>query len=367
MLNYRPRKGSVVSKSSEEADKLLAKNPDALFPMIDSDNWRRAVPNLFLRSSIFGVGDRVLPDANEKIETLKNKKICSLRMYVILYSGEQLTQYDLSVWIAMMKIAQNDKFTFSDTLCFSARALAENMGLKYGSEVNNAIKVSLSALQSAKITVKHTKDDLVRTYSAGLIISIAGEEGLSKRTYQVKINKMLVNMFMWDDFTYLNTKVRHDLKSTLAKWVFGYYSSHAKPIPNSAETLLQMCGSKISNKNDFIKALKLAGDKIRDVCLANDFHFKMDVVKGMVFVERSGSVSQVRHNQKRNQISDTSVEISEYKAKLDLAKNPVTEEQIMNEKRRLNALRKIRVLKSRIRKNEDAINAERELVGKLAK
>jgi hypothetical protein len=368
MLVVRTKKSSVALVSSVAQDELMTKNPNTLFEIIQSDDWRSAVPNLFLRSSMFGVWDRVVVKDKEKciIEAFDNKKIFSLSNYEILYSGQQLNQYDLSVWIAMMSMAQKKGFKFEDTLCFSLRSLAYEMDVQVGGTVGSAIKTSLSALKSANITVKQKTKGRTRSYSAGIITSIANEEAESTHTYEVKINKTIVDMFQCNDFTFLNTKIRRELKSKLAKWIHGYYSTHAKPIPMSIELIRKLSGSQISDLNDFKKELKKVTKQIQDVSSKYGDHFKGDIVSDMFFVEHSGSLSQMRHNIKRGQLSNTTDEIEAYKAKLEIESTPLSEDQLLKKQQKLASLKNIRVLNSRKKKTEKAIELERKKVAKLS-
>ncbi len=56
----------------------------------------------------------------------------------------------------------------------------------------------------------------------------------------------------------LNWKQRTRLKTDLAKWLHGFYSSHRTPYPIKVITLKQLCGSHCNRLSDFRMKLRFA-------------------------------------------------------------------------------------------------------------
>ena len=68
----------------------------------------------------------------------------------------------------------------------------------------------------------------------------------------------------------------------LAKWLHGFYASHADPYPLKVATLQEACGSGTGRARDFKKKLVLALDELRAVGFLKCWRIE----KGLVYVER---------------------------------------------------------------------------------
>ena len=81
-------------------------------------------------------------------------------------------------------------------------------------------------------------------------------------------------------------------KSTLAKWLHGFYSTHAKPYPYKVETLHNLCGSADKSLRSFRQKLKKALDELVSVGAIEGWDIDGD---DLVSVQRTPSRAQQKH------------------------------------------------------------------------
>jgi hypothetical protein len=79
--------------------------------------------------------------------------------------------------------------------------------------------------------------------------------------WTIMLNADMVNLLTGDELTLLDW-VRHFKLSGLAKWLHAFYSTHATPLPYKAETLYELCGTKIAEQRIFRSRLKKALDEL---------------------------------------------------------------------------------------------------------
>lgn len=89
-------------------------------PFWNDDN--RGVPNPFIRSGIFSVG-RV---TDERRSFVKKLEVPSLSNYSINYTGAELHQDDLDVWMSLINMARAQHI--SDSVLFTGYELIRDLG-----------------------------------------------------------------------------------------------------------------------------------------------------------------------------------------------------------------------------------------------
>ena len=81
-------------------------------------------------------------------------------------------------------------------------------------------------------------------------------------------------------------------KSTLAKWLHGFYATHAKPYPYKVETLHNLCGSLDKSLRSFRQKLKKALDELVNVGAIDGWKIDKD---DLVTVLRTPSRAQQKY------------------------------------------------------------------------
>lgn len=226
------------------------------FPFWDDDN--RGVPNPLIRGGLFGVG------TSAKREFLPNMHISSLSNYEITYTGQDLQQDDLSVWMSLINLARSSPL--SDKVRFTGYQLIRDLGWRMHSESYRRAQESIERL---KVTgIKIATKDKTDGYSGSLIREYAwvdaDENGNTK--WMVRFEPRVSVLFMNDTTTMLEWETRKKIgtRSTVAMWLHAFYATHRDPIPLSVEKLHELCRSD-SQLSTFRRNLKNALDKLIDV------------------------------------------------------------------------------------------------------
>uniref|UniRef100_UPI002FF144DF plasmid replication initiator TrfA n=1 Tax=Streptomyces cyaneofuscatus TaxID=66883 RepID=UPI002FF144DF len=108
-------------------------------------------------------------------------------------------------------------------------------------------------------------------------------------------------------YTHVDWKQRKKLgNNNLAKWLHGFYSTHASPFDYKVETIRDLCGSNPSQRlGDFRKLLRAALKKLKDQGSILDW--KIDPKTDLLSVWRKPSASQHRHLQKKLAAAEATV------------------------------------------------------------
>ena len=134
-------------------------------------------------------------------------------------------------------------------------------------------------------------DTKARVTFMGTLVSKAFREEDSGR-YVVIFDKDMLNLYE-AGYSHIDWSQRMALgKSTLAKWLHGFYATHAKPYPYKVETLHNLCGSADKSLRSFRQKLKKALDEL--VCVRAIDSWIIDQ-NDLVTVQRTPSRAQQKH------------------------------------------------------------------------
>lgn len=247
------------------------------------DDESRGVPNPFIRSGLFSVKN------TEKREFMKNMQISSLSNYNISYSGQDLQQDDLSVWMSLINLARNQPM--SDSVLFTGYQLVKDLGWRMHSESYRRAQESIERLKVTGIEISTNNKDTA--YSGSLIREYAwtarDEKGNAK--WMVRFEPRVSILFMDDTTTLLEWETRKKLgtRATVAQWLHSFYSSHRDPIPLSEEKIHELCRSS-DTLSSFRRTLALALTKL----VAVEFLETFTVIKGQVHVKKRAKPKLIR-------------------------------------------------------------------------
>lgn len=230
---------------------------------------RRVSPNSFLRSALFAAiqsKDRVM---------LKEVTLGSQQGITVKYSGEQLNQEDLTIWLGIVDFA---KLQPLGTECsFTSYAMLKHIGMDTGGKSHNKLRESIIRMTSCTLTVTNGKT----TFSDRIIDKFYIDE--ETKHYRAVLGRHAIKLFGDNEWTALEEKQRRSLvKKPLASFLHGYYSSHEKPLPVSIEFLTSISGSKNSQKAGFKRNIKNALEEL----VKNSFLKSYSIEGDMVKVER---------------------------------------------------------------------------------
>lgn len=224
-----------------------------VFPFWDDEN--RGVPNPFIRSGLFSVKN------TEKREFLQGLKIASSSLYDISYTGNELQQDDLSVWISLINLARNQPM--SDQVLFSGYQLIKDLGWRMHSDSYRRAQESIQRLKVTGLEI--TSKNKEQGYSGSLIRDFGWAEMDEKGNarWMVRFESRISTLFLDDTTTLMEWETRKKIgtRATLAQWLHSFYSSHKEPIPIGIAKLHEMCRSG-DTLSSFRRNIKNALEKL---------------------------------------------------------------------------------------------------------
>lgn len=280
-----------LTKLRERAEQSLARSRASVenrvlqeeLPFWSDEN--RGVPNPFIRSGIFSVGR-----SDKERKYVDKKQIPSLSNYEIRYSGKELHQDDLDVWMSLINMAASRRI--ADSIFFTGYELLKDLGWTKNSRSYDRAKGSIERLKVTGLEITLRDGNEEKTYSGSLIreymFTATDEAGATK--WMVRFEPNISMLFLNDTTTLLEWQTRKKLgsKASLAKWLHGFYSSHFEPIPYRVEKIKEMSGSTDS-LSSFRATLKSNLEKLKDpkVGFLTDYQIIKDMVHVVIAKEHA--------------------------------------------------------------------------------
>lgn len=240
---WRGHKTTQCSSKIEE--KIIS------FPFWEDDS--RGTPRCILRSSLFGVVRR------GKRKAFDHKEIASVANSKIFFTGIQLDQFDLDVYLQCLHLFRGTKDP-SKPIKISEKSFLKAMGRASGKTDRIRLRKSLFRLNSGSVQIEIKLEKGRIGYSGTLIEKYTFyEDEKGYRKSFVKINPELAKLFDNGLWVSIDWGTRIAFKGyPLAQWLHAFYSTHENPHPYKVDTIRKMCGSDIKNLYDFRAKLKKA-------------------------------------------------------------------------------------------------------------
>lgn len=225
-----------------------------------------AVPNSALRSALFGAIKR------GKRKTMFREKLASSSGVSVVFSGFRLDQADLDVWQRALHISRE---SLGQQIRFTSGSFLTAIGRNTSGASHEWLKDSLTRLQSAVVEMT----DGSKTFSGQLIHNYYVDE--VTRECVIELNSKLSALFEKDSWTGIEWEQRKQLMGkTLALWLHGFYSSHAKPYDYKVETLWKLCGSEAKELKEFRRILS---ESLPGLCESTGWSCRIENDKLQVF------------------------------------------------------------------------------------
>jgi hypothetical protein len=227
---------------------------------------RHGSPNSFLRSALFAAiqsKDRVF---------LNKAEIFSQQGITITYSGEQLNQEDMTVWLALVDMMKKDSL---GTECrFTAHEILKYMGLPTGGTQYEQLEVALCRMTICLVRIETER----YIYGESLIEGFVIDKDTNQ--YEIRLSRHLIKLFGDCDWTAIDWEQRKQLRNKpLSLKLHDYYSSHDKPFPVSLEFLSDFTGSVNKQKADFKRKVKTALEELVRIGFLRSYSIEGDIVK----------------------------------------------------------------------------------------
>ncbi|WP_395971275.1 plasmid replication initiator TrfA (plasmid) [Candidatus Arsenophonus nilaparvatae] len=272
MKNIWDRVDFIANKISEKKDNCSEKNNPIKIPLKDNvylpvtRTNRIPVPNTILRSALFGL----VAKGKRKIEKRVLKS--TLNGYTVRYSGEQLDQADLDVWLECLQRCQ--QIPLGNIVKFSSYEFLKSINRNTGKSAHEWLKSVFFRLKFNDIEISDGK----YTYSGSLISEHFRDEETSENC--LILNPRIVDCFGDVGWTGITKTLRLKLKGKpLTQWLYSFYSSHAKSFPIKVETIKILCGSEVSELKTFKQKLKKA---LLELSYVTDWHCEIDCTNKVV-------------------------------------------------------------------------------------
>ena len=220
-----------------------------------------ACPACMLRSALFGVVRR------GRRKALERQPLPAWEGVTVRYTGMQLDQADLDVWLMALQLAR--AVPLGEPMYFSAHGLLQAIGRATGRQNHEWLKGAFARLTACAVEITMAN----KTYMGPLIHDLYRDEATG--SYALVLNPKLTVLF--DSLTWQEWLVRLALKTELAKWLLGYVQSHqatsAKPHRISLERLRALCGSKTEMLKKFRQQLKGAMGELKTTAVVREWRF----------------------------------------------------------------------------------------------
>jgi hypothetical protein len=227
---------------------------------------RRGSPNSFLRSALFAAIQSKDRGYFEKAEVFSQQGI------TVTYTGKQLNQEDLTVWLALVDLMKKDPLGTESS--FTAHSILKHMGLEIGGSGYERLENSILRMTACAVVIKTG----THTYMGSLIHDCVIDE--RTKLYKVTLNRHLVKLFGENDWTAINWEQRKQLRhKPLCLKLHDYYSSHDKPLPISLEFLSNITGSVNKQKAGFKAKVRTALEELVKIDFLRSYSIEGDIVK----------------------------------------------------------------------------------------
>ena len=269
------------SLNLEEMPKI--EKPTEKLQLIPTPDGIAPIPNIILRSSLFSAskthGAEDQPVRDFEINTYGNDTKISMTGY------RQFSQLDLDLVLQINLLQQQQD---NPTIEVTQYKIIKNTKESKGHQTYLQIKEQLEFLQNASIKIKIGKIEFI-----GSILNNAYFND-ETQTYIIEPNPKLMPFYKNNNWTGLDTNIRKQLKTNLAKWLHGFYSSHINSgIPLKLDTIYKLSGSTDTNIRRWTtKRLKDALLNLEETYLQNDMKFKHKIEKNLLYVHKTQSNSQ---------------------------------------------------------------------------
>lgn len=264
------RVGAAEKKAPAPKQLSLELWPDAV----------RSLPNSVLRGALFGVS---VARKTHKRRTL----IAALENYEIRFKGETFNQTDLDTLQGMLHLAR--PHPLGTRVEFTVNSFLKELGRKVSGEQHEQFKEQIARLMGGVVEITSLKDQ--KTFIGTLVHKAFRDDATGR--YVVIFDEDMLQLYQ-TGHTLIDWEQRQALgKNNLAKWLQGFYASHAKPFPYKVETIFNLCGSTTDRLGDFRKLLRLALDQL--VKVGSIKSWSIDPKTDLVAVANVPSQTQLKH------------------------------------------------------------------------
>lgn len=248
----------------------MARAPSAPVQLALWADARRGAPNAVLRAAIFSAGK----PTNER-KSFKEHTLEGLGPYTIAYTGPQLYQPELDVWLELVHRCRLRPLGTETE--FQAGSFLKSLKHKTGKSDYEWLVGSFMTLRATAIRVEwKDKSGRALGYIGGLVDSLGFDKDTGR--WSVKLDPRIATLFAPTEHTWLQASARLALgRCYLAKWLHGYFSTHERPHPISVQRLRALSGSTAGRLRKFRENVRVALVEVAKVETAEARRFEWHI------------------------------------------------------------------------------------------
>ena len=240
----------------------------------------RSVPNAVLRGALFTV-------SKERAVLKDLTPIAAVDGIEIRAKNDRLNQVDLDLWEMLLHLQR--LHPLGNRVEFTTHAMLKVLGRTTGGKDHQWLDNALARLIGSVVEIKWTRER--KAFAGALVSSFFRDDDTGR--YVVKFNQEMATLY-GQGHTYIDWEQRQALgQNNLAKWLHGFYTTHAAPFGYKVETLQKLCGSTVERLGDFRKLLRAALAKLVEVGAIGGW--QIDSETDVVTVEKEPTTTQRRH------------------------------------------------------------------------
>lgn len=244
------------------------------------------MPNSLVRGSNLGTLFNARKGTKDDRYAITGKVIADNRHCKLTYTGLELRQAELDVFIGVLHLASSTSHDLRKPLVFTAPRFLKSIGWvqedKHPSKKDyDRLTDSLKALASAKIYVEQYRSIgpneriPVGEFSGGnLLAEFKWRKEGASRHYEVNLDPKIALIFTKNEYTIGSHSLRRELdgRQPLAKMLLEYYLTSREPIPISIYELAARAGLCMTHKNTFRRVFVAACEHLVKINFLESFH-----------------------------------------------------------------------------------------------
>ena len=278
LMDKAKKRVAKIKESAKEKAQTQEDKKDKVLPFWPEEV--RSVPNAVLRGALFTV-------SKERAMFKELTPIASVDGIEIRVKNDRLNQVDLDLWEMLLHLQRLNPL--GDRVEFTANFILQALGRTTGGRDHQWLDNALARLIGSVVDIKWTRER--KAFSGALVSGFFRDEDTGR--YVVKFNQDMATLY-GQGHTYIDWEQRQALgQNNLAKWLHGFYSSHADSFGYKVETLQRLCGSTVERLGDFRKLLSKAFGKLVEIGAI--VKWRIDNETDVVTVEKEPTPAQKRH------------------------------------------------------------------------
>jgi hypothetical protein len=280
--NFKPLSDALAKLNANRKATTKAPKAKQPSPQMSLELWPdsvRGVPNAVLRGSLFTVSQR-------RSTFNKRELLAAVEGIEVRFKGQRFNQTDLDVWEMLLHLARLQPL--DNRVEFTAHAFLKEMGRGIGKFQHEQLKEEIMRLVTGGVEITWTKEN--KTFGGTLVSEFYRDEETQR--YVVVFSKKMLELYE-GGYSHIDWTQRKALgNNNLAKWLHGFYATHAVPFPYKVETIMTLCGSTTKELYKFRQTLKAALIGLVEVGALMSWEIDKN---DLITISKTPSLAQQRH------------------------------------------------------------------------